>query len=132
MILDTAERSYEHTKRIQLLGFMKIHNSGCERESGCVCHGFLEDFFKKKKLTGEEEQLKYYQFLKALTQDYTKRYPGMLIFKLIYSYLLFLRLDSKVMAIHAITEAGREKLSFSEEFMVYRLKFLFEEKSREK
>lgn len=56
----------------------------------------------------------------------------MLIFKLIYSYLLFLRLESKVMAIHAITEAGKEKLSFSEEFMVYRLKFLFEEKSREK
>jgi hypothetical protein len=60
-------------------------------------------------------------------QDSIKKYPGMILFKLIYAYLLYMRLDSKVQAIHTITEAGREKLSFSEEFMIYQLKLQFEE-----
>lgn len=54
MILETAEKSHEHSRRIQLLGFMKIHNSTCEKDSGCICHSFLDDFFRKQKITAED------------------------------------------------------------------------------
>jgi hypothetical protein len=54
MLITVMEEAEVPTKRIQLLGFMKIHNASCEKESGCVCHSFLEDFFRRKQLTREE------------------------------------------------------------------------------
>ena len=54
------------------------------------------------------------------------------MFKIVYSYLIYLKLESKILGIHYVTEAGKEKLSISEEFLIYRLKLLFEEESKEK
>lgn len=130
MIISVLERVHIHAHRIQLLGFMKIHSVSCDKESGCVCHSFLNDFFTRKQITKEEEQLRFNQFLKCLVQDYIKKYPGMVIFRLIYAYILYYRLESRVQAVHCIAEAGREKLSFSEELMVYRLKLQFEDDNR--
>lgn len=47
-------------------------------------------------------------------QDYIKKYPSVVLFRLMFAYLLYYRLDSKVQAVHCVAEAGREKLSFAE------------------
>lgn len=54
------------------------------------------------------------------------------MFKIIYAYLLYYKLDSKIQSIYYLTETSKEKLSFVEDFMVLKLKLLFEEESEEK
>lgn len=67
-----------------------------------------------------------------MLKDYIKKFSGHVIFKIMYSYLLFYKLDSKIQSIHSITETKKEKLTFAEDFLVYRLKLLYEEESQEK
>ena len=68
----------------------------------------------------------FYEFLKNILLDYIKKYSGHVMFKIIYSYLLYYKLDSKIQSVYHITETSKEKLSFAEDFLVYRLKLLFE------
>ena len=130
MIISLIETISIHKNKIQLMGFMKIHNGGCEEENKCNCHSFLQAFYQKKKFTPEEELHIFHEFLKNLLFDYIKKYSGLTIFKIIYAYLLYYKLESKIQGIHYITEAGKEKVSFAEEFLIYRLKLLFKEESR--
>lgn len=133
MVINLIETISVHKNKIQLLGFMKIHNGSCEEEgSRCNCHEYFKAFYEKRKFSPLDELNMFYEFLRGLLCDYMKKYPGHVVFKIMHSYLLYYKLESKIQSIYYVTETAKEKLSFAEDFLVYRLKLLFEEQSEEK
>ena len=54
LIIALMETIHVHKNKIQLMGFMKIHNGSCEEDSKCNCHSFFQSFYKRKKFTVDE------------------------------------------------------------------------------
>lgn len=51
MVISLIETTSNYKNKIQLLGFMKIHNGSCEEDSKCNCHTFFQSFYDRKKFT---------------------------------------------------------------------------------
>jgi len=125
------ETHFKQKDNISLIGIINLHVFECQKIN-CLCKSESElfdpstgEFVKRGKLLHKDLMfLKY--FVKQLYEEALNKFTNSTQLNIAYSYYLFTAMKNLHASLLELSIAEKKKLSFIQEFMVYRRKIMME------
>lgn len=117
------KKDKERVSKIRLLGYIYLHNQQC---SLIDCP--LEKYVKELE-AGKDIIAYLYQHAQYIFQLGISKFPYCTALRMSYAFFMVERLNNKVKSLMELKTAEKHGPTFEEQFIIYRLKKLFEEES---
>jgi len=115
------KKDTERVSKIRLRGYIFLHNEQCSL-ADCP----LEKYVKELE-SGKDIIAYLYQHAQNIFQLGISKFPYCTSLRMSYAFFLVERLDNRVKSLMELKTAENYSPSFEEQFIIYRLKKLFEE-----
>ena len=115
------KKDTERVSKIRLRGYIFLHNEQCSL-TDCP----LEKYVKELEL-GKDIIAYLYQHAQYIFQLGISKFPYCTSLRMSYAFFLVERLDNRVKSLMELKTAENYNPSFEEQFIIYRLKKIFEE-----
>ena len=119
------KKDTERKSKIRLRGFIYIHNEQCTLID-CPLKKYV------KELESGKDIIAYlYQHAQSMFQLGISKFPYCTSLRMSYAFFLVERMNNRVKSLMELKTAEKYSPSFEEQFIIYRLKKIFEEQSNE-
>jgi len=119
------KKDTERVSKIRLRGYIFLHNEQCSL-ADCP----LEKYVKELQ-SGKDIIAYLYQHAQNIFQIGISKFPYCTSLRMSYAFFLVERLNNRVKSLIELKTAEKYNPSFDEQFIIYRLKKLFEEHTNE-
>ncbi len=119
------KKDTERVSKIRLRGYIFLHNEQC-----CLSECPLEKYVKELE-SGKDIIAYLYQHAQYIFQLGISKFPYCTSLRMSYAFFLIERLNNRVKSLMELKTAEKYNPSFEEQFIIYRLKKIFEEQTNE-
>ncbi len=115
------KKDKERISNIRLKGYIYLHNEQCHIPD-CPLEKYVKELEKGKDIIAY-----LYQYAQYIFQQGISKFPYCTSLRMSYAFFLVERFNNKVKSLMELKIAEKYNPSFEEQFIIYRLKKLFEE-----